>query len=405
MAILLIGMSCNQQTTKEDDGNTGGSPAPEVARNFHMGFNPFPFDITQEALDFTNETILNEADLISHQENTGVPWDEALNDDFSSAIPPYDQNVLDDWAEKKAMIPASHKESHKVYMIVTPMKGTRDGLALQYGERKNMALSSRFAAHESTNAFDHQDVKTAYLKYCIRLIEYFEPDYFGIGVEVTTFIKQMYKAHGNDVSKAMIEWNKYMSLQEFTYTELKKIYPNLPIFSSVEATLILDYEEHTSEHFAAHLTGLNQVMNFSDYFAISLYPHKSEYSDSPTGYPATMFDDLLALNTSNKPVAISESGFPANNFDIEWGGHTYPHLGSEQMQKRFIEDMLLNALKHSFKFVVNFVPRDYDAMCTSVAGLCTGTGQVNLYWRDSGLFDEVGAPRESMLVWRDYLAK
>ena len=45
-----------------------------------MGFTPFPYDITQQAVDDTYQNIINDSDLFSIHFDNGVPWNEALND-------------------------------------------------------------------------------------------------------------------------------------------------------------------------------------------------------------------------------------------------------------------------------------------------------------------------------------
>jgi len=48
------------------------------SRPFLMGMSPFPYDLTQQAQDYTYDQLAQHTDLILHHMDTGIPWDEAL---------------------------------------------------------------------------------------------------------------------------------------------------------------------------------------------------------------------------------------------------------------------------------------------------------------------------------------
>src|SRR5688572_21091676 len=60
-------------------------------RSFYMGFTPFPYAISLEAVDYTYEMIAQEADIINHHFDNGVPWVEALQN------APFHINIQNDW--------------------------------------------------------------------------------------------------------------------------------------------------------------------------------------------------------------------------------------------------------------------------------------------------------------------
>ncbi len=80
-----------------------GGESPEPIRTYRLGFTPFPYDISQAAIDYVYTAIGNDADIIAHHFDEGIPWPEAL------AGSAYNQNVLDDWDQRKSKTPSGHK--------------------------------------------------------------------------------------------------------------------------------------------------------------------------------------------------------------------------------------------------------------------------------------------------------
>ena len=48
-------------------------------RSFYLGLTPFPYDITNEAVDQTYRFLSEHTDLIAHHFDSGVPWPEAYH--------------------------------------------------------------------------------------------------------------------------------------------------------------------------------------------------------------------------------------------------------------------------------------------------------------------------------------
>ena len=115
----------------------------EDARAFRMGFTPFPYDITPEAVTDTREFLRGNADIIAfHMES--VPWTEALTGE------PFRDGLLGDWEYKRDIMPADAK----TYVAVSP---GRDGLGNYWGDGENQPVPPEFLG----KPFDHPDVKTA----------------------------------------------------------------------------------------------------------------------------------------------------------------------------------------------------------------------------------------------------
>ncbi len=347
-----------------------GAESPSPTRSYHLGFTPFPYDISQAAIDYVYTTIGNDADIIAHHFDEGVPWPQAL------AGSDYLQNVLDDWEQRKSKTPAGHK----VYVAITPINTARNGLALYWGSDDNLPLPPPWNGY----AFNHDDVKTAYLNHAIRTIDYFEPDYLTIGIEVNLL-----------VTNNPGVWSAYLELNEFVYAELKRLYPNLPVMVSLFGIALLDGYRGEDDH-AAQMQAFAEIIDDTDYYAISLYPYMSVYlTDS---IPATMFDDLFSL--SNKPIAIAETGYPAQSFSINVeGGGNIEFNSTPEKQRNYIAGLLEQANQRDFTFIINFVLRDYDALWEAI-----GSPQWAIVWRDTGFYDENGVSRPALDIWRDALA-
>lgn len=341
-------------------------------RSFHMGFTPFPFDHSVEGASYSYSKLATDADIINHHFDDGVPWPEAL----SGAEFPLD--IRNDWQFRKSNTPASHK----IYLSVTSINFERTGLASLRNSSPNLPLPAPW----DTYRFDQAEVKQAYLSYCKRIVDFFEPDYFAMGIEVNLL-------YINNPSR----WEEYMVLHRYIYAELKAAYPDLVIFSSQVGLYLLDgFFSDVDE--AATRTATAQVLEYSDYFAISLYPYLTNYLGADI--PEDTFDKLFTLY--DKPLAIAETGFTAQNFSIEVAPGIIVDIQSNQeKQKKYIEKLLEKATQYQLHFVINFVVRDYDQLWEDI-GSPIG---IEIAWRDTGLYDENGNAREALQTWKNYLQR
>lgn len=342
---------------------------PET-RPFYLGFTPFPYEISQAAVDFTYDHIAEDADLIVHHFDNGVPWVEALAGDA------YHSSIQDDWNYRRFRTPATHK----VLVTVTPIAFMRDGLANYSAEREDMPLPPPFAAY----GFDHPDVATAFLRYCEDIIAHFDPDYFMFGIEVNLLMKLR-----PDL------WDSYMTLHRHIYTELKAAHPDLPVFVSVTGIDLL--EGYTDADHADQMRALADILDYTDVLGLSVYPYMTAYMTN--SLPEDMFDRLAAL--TDKPIAVTETGYPAQSFSIDAGNSVRLTFESDaEKQARYTALLLDAAQEYDFVFVVNFVLRDYDALWRQIGA----HEDLTIAWRDTGLYDEDGGTRPALDLWRAALA-
>ena len=317
--VFVIGIS-GCLSPSDDDFDT----STFTGRAYYMGFTPFPYDITLQAVQETYQKISVAADIINHHFDAGIPWQEALeNSDLPEA-------VMDDWQGRLDQTPANHK----VIISTTPVNLERNGLAPYWGESESMPLP------EPWDAFTYNDdgVKTAYANYCKKVIDFFDPDYFVMGIEVNLVM-------ANDPSGQA--WQEYIELHRFVYSELKTAYPDLSISASLTGVDLL--EGFTDVNRSQQTQVINDLNEFSDLFALSLYPYLSAYGTDllPTGW----LDQLFALST--KTYAFTETGYPAETFSIENPPLTF--ASNPGFQSDYLNELFLACQRYDAEFLINFI--------------------------------------------------
>ena len=337
-------------------------------RPFRMGFTPFPYEISREAVEYTYDKLAAEADIINHHFDNGVPWEEALNgESFSSQI-------MDDWNYRVAKADVRQK----TYVSVTPINFSRNGLAAYRGREDNMPLPFPWSTYD----FNHENVKTAYLNYCKRVIDFFQPDYFGMSIETNLLY---FENPGL--------WAEYMELHDYVYGELKRQHPDLPVFSSVAGAPLLEGFLEGNDHVQQRLAVM-QLLQRSDYYALSFYPHLTGHLGNP--YPENTFDELFSIST--KPLIIAETGYTAEIFSMDNGNGMITIQTDPLKQKLFLDDLLAASEDWNAEFIIYFTVRDYDQLWRQIGS----PTDINIAWRDAGLYDEAGNPRPALNSWREW---
>lgn len=354
-------------------GGLGFSALPTTAqetRSFYMGFTTFPYAVSQEAVDYTFTTIGREADLIAFSFDNGVPWVEALQGQ------PFHPILEAEWKASTAKIPKNHRR----YVQVSPIALLRNGLALYRGAQGDMPLPSPWDKAK----FDDPEVIKAYVYYCQRLIQVFEPDYLGIGIEVNLLM-----------TNAPDLWDGFVRFHREVYQTLKAAYPDLTILTTFHGTSLIEGYLSEANH-EDQMKALRDLIDYTDVFALSLYPYLT--SAMTFRIPETLISDLVAL-APGKPLAISEMGYPAQDLILTQTPLTMPSTPDKQNQ--WIQVALEAAQQYRFQFVVNYVLRDYDALWE----LVKDKGDLMVLWRDTGVFDEQGGERPALQTWRGYLKR
>lgn len=339
-------------------------PAKQETRSFYMGFTPFPWDMTVEAIETTSKFIVNNGDIIAHHLDAGVPWPEALEDK------PFHPKMENNWKNRREI-----QKSKKVLVSVTPLNGGRNAMALYWGEKENMPLPEKFKNLE----FDDPIVKKAYLNYCRRAVEHFGPDYLAIGIEVNELFH-----HSPE------KWPGFVKLYKNTYSQLKKKYPDLAIFATVT---LHNLTNKGWKDMKLQQDKIRDFLQHVDIAGISYYPFMAGQSEKPT----EIFDWIRSF--TDKPIAITETGYPAETIKLKTFNLTI--TSNPSRQATYFQTLLDRAGRDNYLFVIAFLHRDYDAMWEKIKSFAP---EAFIVWKDCGLLDEAGRKRESYDVWKKYLS-
>lgn len=344
-------------------GGGGGKGAPPPTRAYGMAFSPWLYDATFEAQDWVYSKINAEGDVLSHHLEEGVPW-QAMHDGLE-----FSGTYLAELQSRKDRRVAGKKS----LVQICPLDISRSGLAPNRGATPNEPLTAPW----NGVALNSPQVKTAFLNYARRMIEFMEPDYLLVGVEVNLLLRN---------SPAL--WPAYVELHSHVYSALKALYPALPV--AVSVFCVPYFPEFSGvDSLAPQLAGLANLTSWVDFVAFSVHPFMSSLLAET--FPDDYFDRLFALTT--KPIAISESSYPAQVWSSQ-AGLTWN--GSPEKQDAFLAKMLDASQKAKALFVIWFCIRDYDALWDTVLG----KSEIGLVWRDTGLYDEAGADRTAIVRWR-----
>lgn len=350
-----------------------GAPC-DASRPFAMGFTAFPYAASVQGVDEAFRIIREEADLAVLHFDDGVPWPEALT---GNGIDAYPEALKSDWQGKKDRLPAGHK----LLVSITPIAISRDALAPYNNGVESLPLSSIGQPWQEAD-FSHPDVVQAFTQHARNVLEFFHPDYLLIGIEVNLL----------RTNKADL-WPGYVSLQQQVYAALKAEFPSQVVLLSFLAADLM--EGYSDADVPDQLQALREVEPYTDYFGISIYPYLTAFGTGP------LPDDLFAkmATISDKPYAIAESGYFSEQQSFDIGNGVRITLeGSEEKQQQWIARLLAEAERRNYRFVVNFVNRDYDPLCVQL--MCEDLVRV---WEASGLVDEAGDAKPALTTWRNYL--
>ncbi|MEP6021453.1 MAG: hypothetical protein ABJ251_23515 [Paracoccaceae bacterium] len=351
-------------------GGTGGPGVADelpASRSFHMGFTPLPFDFTDAAFDETYDLINAHSDIIGHHLDEGVPWLEAQS---GSAFAP---NVQADLQRRLQ----STKPGQSVFLSVTPLALTRQGLAQNWGSDSHMPNPEAFAGAP----LDAPHVKQAFTAYALDMIRQFEPKYFAYAIEIS------------DLTGVPEVRAQFVNLAAHVYTEVKAQHPDLKVFPT--------YTLGNGLYFEAGLADLmRELAPFTDVVAISTYPYVWDgVGGDAEGLPQDWFQKIADV-LPDKPFAIAETGFIAGNFSklssLVW------IRSNPESQATYVKRLIEDAQELNAQFVIWYVPRDYDALWEKMKA--NGMNGWFAQWMRAGLWDADGAGRPALEIWEAWRA-
>ncbi len=334
----------------------------EKVRRFRMGFTGFPHDISLEAVAEAHKYCREFSDVIAHHIE-GVPWAEAL------ASKPFPKKRMDDWEGKRRATP----KGGKVYLAVSPGRGD-----LRLAD-DSLPLPDELKG----KPYDHPLVKKAYLDYCKRMVDFFQPDYLAIGIESN----ELFYEAGPGV------WRAYVSLHRHVYDALKEQNLRLPIFASFTVHNMLNVK---GEERRKRLESFLELMPYNDRVAVSYYPF-IQGGNTDVGAALQWLEE--SFDKFGKQYVFAETAEAADQLPLPGFGVVIG--GTPEKQNAYLEQLARFAQTHKTDFVIWFLHRDYDAMWEKIKD---SVPEAFKAWRDCGLLDEAGKRRPSHATWQQYFA-
>jgi hypothetical protein len=407
-------------------------PTP-ASRKFHMGFTLTPYDTPPDPAEqtqvahYTDAKVAQHGDLIALHMDGSVPWFEALLDPFTSVEPPYPGSVIGTWRNYRERL----QPGKKVLVSINPLGIPRSTLAPAWGYGEGFSYTTDFqrqgngAIADGENrlppapfdrlSFDAQEVKWAYLKYVLRTLDYFKPDYLCFAIEVSA----------TDVEDAAA-FQRYVELHRFIFEQLKQRpeLRNTKLFVSFSATSFMTdefghmIESSTEETGAAYKydemqpgvrerlrQGLASLVPYIDLVGLSYYPHYGKYNaytQPPVSFRSMMQFMRDAGVPDTMPLAITESGYSGTPFLID----SWLFAADPDKQQRHLELLLyeLSAIPNPVEFVVNYTVRDIQQHWQRLLEKAENPRFVEFYkyFRNLGLYDENGIARPALSTWTRY---
>lgn len=332
-------------------------------RPFLMGFTRWPADLTLEGF-LTSQNFAHEhGDIVSVMFIGGIPWPEALDNK------PFSQDVRNNFAYQ----PPAGK---KIFLSISPLNKDRKDLAPYWGEKDNQPLPTPWSSY----ALNSPEVKRAYINFVLQAVKAMNPAYLAIGIENNVLL-----------SHSAEKWAQLKELHRETYAAVKQQYPTLPVCFTTE---VLHYKKLSSDaKGSAQEAEVADLMQHSDLFAMSVYPHMSY--DVPRPVPTDFFDFARQFH---KPIAVSESGDTSRDVELKTFGLTL--RGSEANQQQFVQLLLKTATRDKYRFVVLFATTDFDRLCDKLPKPIDDLARI---WAYTGLQTAERKPKPALAVWDEYL--
>lgn len=338
-----------------------------------FGFTPFPYDATEQAVVKVQGLLKDNATIYALHFDDGVPWEEMIDGK------PMPKKIQNEWDGLVRSAP----QGRPVYLGLTPLAKDRKSLAPGRGEKDYLPLpwSLKLAA------LDNDKVKAAYLEYAQRAVKQFKPDYLNLGIEA-----------GEMAARDPKHWPQFVSLYQHVATALKRDYPKMMIGIS------FGLQSLRKPEVAERAKGLIEM---SDYVGLSFYPHASPFGER-FGDPALRDGDDAWREPldwirayTRKPIAICETGFLTQTVTLN--SFKLTMKGTPDGQVRYVRELAQFAERDNYLFVVWFLAVDYDKLYKRMGG-DVESNEVNLLWRNVGLWDGEVRPKPALEEWKKAVA-
>ena len=273
--------------------------------NFPLLIDPAPPN-DRSPFQFAAHHIRDDSNAVAlHMEFFGVPWRE-----FGAGV-----NPPEAWLRQiDAIRGLEERLGLPVYLALTPIDGSRDRLASNPVGTFALTQDDSFGARcESIDSRPDYEtvVRPGFQRYVAYMIQRFQPSFVALSVE-----GNIYKTFCPSA------WSAMEQLLNETYSVVKLEHPGLPVFHTFQTEFLWLSESPNSPCFGFQrgclVNNIRQLAGLkSDLYALSSYP-AATFLNAGRRLPDDYLTAIGAL--SGKPLAISESGYPAVTFTVASGG-------------------------------------------------------------------------------------
>lgn len=352
-------------------GDSGGNET-DPSRSFAMGFTPWPYEATIDAVSDTYQKIQAHGDIITHQLDGGVPWPEAFDGNAT-----YSADLEGDIALRLA----NTEPDMPVCLAVTPLRTLRDAPADYWGDSTGMARPVPWNGYD----FGDWQLAAAYTNYLLNLIDRFQPAYCNYAIEATEYI-----INHPDKAADLLDF-----LQQ-VYDALKLAHPDLPLFISVTLKAPGSSNAQLVQSYATRIASCSDLLGISTYGYV-FYGHAD--SGNPHNLPVDWLSQAQAY-APGKTLAIAETGWIAENLFIPAYGNLTVD-GSAAWQADYLRKLFAEADRLDVAFITWFSVIDFDTLWQDTLG----QDPLARIWRDTGLYDGDVQPREALTVWEAWFGR
>jgi hypothetical protein len=215
------------------------------------------------------------------------------------------------------------------------------------------------------------------VNYVVWMTDFFRPDYLITGIESNELLNNQ-----------PAEWQHYLELSRHVRSAVKEKYPKLPVAESITLHKLREAGNRDLDGYRKTIQGF---IADHDFFGVSFYPFFLGL------HSPTEFAEALAFlpRFTDRPIAITETGHPAEDIVVAKFGIKFPATPHEQAD--YLTALFTQAQTHHYLFVTYFASRDFDELWNTFPAEVKSLGQL---WRDTGLVSEQDQRRPAYQVWK-----
>ena len=366
------GADADAESDTDADADADADADTDTDRSFLMGFTPFPYEATWEAVTGVYELIDDHGDFVAHHIDAGVPWNEALT---GTAYPA----SVDDEIDMRLTLT---DPSTPAYVALSALSLSRDDLAPYWDGNASTDRTGDWA----TATFADLNVRAAYANFSVRLIDRFQPTWFNYAIEATDYL-----VHKPD------QWDEFVGFAQHVHDAIKAEHPDVQLMISIAL-------KHPDDPASALIRErFADVLPYVDVVGVSVYPY-AFFGLTDGGNPANLPGSWLSQVSDmapGHPIAIAETGWIAEDLVVDATTWSLNVESTAAWQSDYVEALCIEANALDAQFLTWFAVTDFDTLWAETLG----GDPLAAIWRDTGLYDGLVSPRPALNVWDTWHAK